>query len=211
MGRSRKSSRPSDPAKIALRRAAEREQQRLSQGDPERWGVDRPALLLPANHTISVSVDVAGRITRARRQDIFDLMRGRGKLSAEAHEAIRRLQDDVAILHQSVGGRADFSPRVDTSRSSQTFTDVRRKASLRVEAALARSGPASARLLGALCESSAALGPALDWRMLVKRETGETLPDAQAAILRGACENLAGAYAVIDRGRTGPGAAPTAG
>ena len=173
--------------------------------------MDGPALVLPANQTVSVDSDLAGRVTRARRQDIFDLMKGRGKLSNEAHEAIRRLQNDVAILHRAVGGRADYSPRVDTSRSSETFTDVRHRASLRVEAALERSGPASARLLGALCESGAALGPAIDWRLLVLRETGETLPDAQAAVLRGACENLAGAYAIIDRGRRKAGATPTAG
>ncbi len=209
MARTRKHSRPSDPAQIALRRAQDRERDRLAQSEPQRWGVDGSSLVLPVNQTVSVESDPAGRITRARRQDVFDLMRGRGKLSVEAHEAIRRLQEDVAILHRAVGGASDYSPRVDTSRSSETFTDVRRRASLRVEAALDRTGPASARLLGALCESSAALGPAVDWRMLVLRETGETLPDAQAAVLRGACENLAGAYAMIDRGRRNA-AMPTA-
>jgi hypothetical protein len=201
MARSRKCSRPADPAQIALRRAQDRERERLAERQPQQWGVDGSALVLPANHTILVESDAAGRVTRARRQDVFDLMKVRGKLSVEAHEAIRRLQDDVAILHRGGGGRVDYSPRVDTLRSSETFTDVRRRASLRIEAALERAGPASARLLGALCESSAALGPAVDWRMLVLRETGETLPDAQAAVLRGACENLAGAYAMIDRGR----------
>ncbi len=211
MGRSRKSLRPATPAQIALRRAIERERERIAEQEPLRWGVDGPALGLPANEMVLVESDSAGRVTRARRQDIFDLMKGRGKLSAKAHEAVRRLQDDTAILHRAIGGCADFAPRVDTSRSSETFTDIRHQASTRVEAVLERSGPASARLLRAVCESGAALGPPMDWRMLVLRETGETLPDAQAAILRGACENLAGAYAIIDRRRLLSGPAPTAG
>ena len=196
---------------IALRRAEERERERLADREPEQWGVDAAGLQLPANETVSIGSDAAGRITRARRQDVFDLFRGRGKLSAQAHGAVRRLQDDIAILHRTVSGGADYSPRVDRSRSPETFTDTRHRASLRIEAALGLSGPASARLLGALCEADAALGPSTDWRMLVKRATGETLPDAQGAILRGACENLAGAYAMIDRGRGRAGASPVDG
>ena len=45
------------------------------------------------------------------------------------------------------------------------------------------------------------LGRSADWRNVVERETGETLPDAQGAILRMACENLAGAYGSADRAR----------
>ena len=33
---------------------------------------------------------------------------------------------------------------------------------------------------------------------------GERLPDAQGALIRAACENLAGAYAAIDQGRRRP-------
>jgi hypothetical protein len=195
---------------IALRRAEERERERVADQEPEKWGVDADGLVLMANESVLVDRDAAGRVTRARRQDIFDLMRMRGKLSAEAHDAIRRLQDDIATLHRAVAGCGDYSPRVDRSRSSETFTDMRHRASSRVEAALRGSGPASARLLSALCEAGAALGPPTGWRTLVRRETGETLPDAQAAVLRGACENLAGAYAIIDRGR-GRGGSPRSG
>jgi hypothetical protein len=195
---------------IALRRAVERERERLANQAPERWGVDANGLALQANETVLVDYDVGGHVKRARRQDIFDLLKGRGKLSVQAHEAIRRLQDDIAVLHRAVATGADYSPRVDKSRSAETFTDIRHQASLRVEAALERSGPASARLLGALCEDGAALGPAMGWRMLVRRETGESLPDAQAAVLRAACENLAGAYVIIDRTRRVGGQTPTA-
>jgi hypothetical protein len=196
---------------IAIRRAVERERERLADQTPEQWGVNAAGLVLAANDTVVVDTDIAGRVTRARRQDIFDLMKGRGRLGPEAHDAVRRLQNDIAILHRAVASGANYSPRVDTSRSSETFTDLRHRASQRVEAALQRCGPASARLLCALCEDGAALGPPMEWRSIVRRETGETLPDAQAAILRGACENLAGAYAIMDRGRGPAGATPTAG
>ncbi len=62
--------------------------------------------------------------------------------------------------------------------------------------------PVNARLLLAVCEADAALGRATDWRALVERETGERLADAQGAILRAAGENLAGAFAILDRRQT---------
>jgi hypothetical protein len=207
MRRSRKIFRPADPEQIALRKAMERERERLADREPGRWGVNAAGLALPENEAISVDADSGGRVTRARRQDIFDLMKGRGKLNARAYDAIRRLQDDIAILHRGAASSGDYSPRVDRSRTSHTFTDTRHQASCRIQAALELSGPTNARLLSALCEAGAALAAPTDWRMLVMRETGETLPDAQAAILRGACDNLAGAYSIIDRGRGMAGAA----
>jgi hypothetical protein len=56
--------------------------------------------------------------------------------------------------------------------------------------------------LAALCEPDVVAGCAADWRAVVARQTGERLPDAQGAVLRAACENLSGAYAIVDR--TGP-------
>jgi hypothetical protein len=79
----------------------------------------------------------------------------------------------------------------------------RLRAGERIAKALALTGPASARLLSLLCEAGAALGQGGDWRSLVERETGERLADAQGAVLRAACENLAAAYAILDR--RGPG------
>jgi hypothetical protein len=113
---------------------------------------------------------------------------------------VRRLQADIAALHRTSEGVTDFRPRVDASRRPDAFGDHRRRAGARVEAALRLSGAASAALLAALCEADVVLGRSGDWRAVVLRETGETLPDAQGAILRAACENLAGAYRTLDRG-----------
>jgi hypothetical protein len=186
----------SSPEAIAARKAAERERAR----DPAAWGLDRAAMALPANARVETRADVAGRAVRARRLDVFDALSGRGALSPAALTAVRRLQDDTALLHRAAGGVAAYAPRIDRSVPMDGPTDARLRAGERVQAALGRAGPVSARLIAALLEP-AALGHGADWREVVARETGERLADAQAAALRAACENLAAAYADLDRGR----------
>ena len=197
MSRKRKVARPSDPMEIARRRAAER----LRAQDPSTWGLDREALSLPAGGSVIANLDAAGRVVRARRQDVFDLLQARGRLSADGVEAVRRLQNDIACLHRTATGGGDFTPRVDRSTTPDGFSDARRRAGERIEAALSLAGDLSARVLTALCEVDVVLGRAADWRDAVARQTGETLPDAQGAVLRMACENLAGAYRRLDRSR----------
>lgn len=195
MSRKSKPARPADPMEIARRRAAER----AKAADPASWGLDTQALALPANLDVTVSPDAVGRPARARRLDVFDLLNARGRLGAAALNAVRRLQDDIACLHRTALGGVNYSPRVDRSIDPGGFGEARRRAGARIDAALSLAGPASARLLCALCEPDVVLGRTADWRGVVERETGETLPDAQGAILRAACENLAGAYGLIDR------------
>jgi hypothetical protein len=199
MTRKRRGHRPADPADIARRRAAERERER----EAANWGLDREALTTrAANADVETKSDAVGRLVRARRQDVFDLLRARGRLSPAALDAVRRLQDDIACLHHTRLGGVSYEPRVDRSTRPQTFNDARLRAGARIEAVLARAGAISARLLAALCEPDVVLGRAADWRAVVERETGETLPDAHGAILRMACENLAGAYGMTDRAPT---------
>jgi hypothetical protein len=195
MSRRRSRIRAADPLAIARLRAAEREKAR----DPANWGLDREALRLAANTGVETRVDPAGRLMRARRQDVFDVFFTRGRLSQAALNAVRRLQADIALLHALAGGVGVYAERVDRSRADENLPDARNKAGRRVSAALSLAGPANARLLLALCEADAALGRATDWRALVERETGERQADAQGAILRAAGENLAGAFAILDR------------
>jgi len=197
MTKKRKPVRPADPMEIARRRAEARAREK----DPAQWGLPVEALALPAQADIEQRRDLAGRVARARRQDVFDLLAARGKLKADAVTAVRRLQDDIAVLHRAPGGVGDLTPRVDRSRTSHTFADARLAAGARIDAVLAFAGSASAGLLVALCEPDVVLGRGVDWRAVVARATGETLPDAQGALLRVACENLAGAYARADRTR----------
>ena len=196
MIRKRKTARPTDPMAIARRRAREC----AAAHDPAAWGIDPDALRLEANQAVETRPGPGGRLARAVRADVFDRLLARGALTAASHNAVRRLQDDMAVLHRTTTGGGDFRPRVDCSLSPGAFDDARRRAGARIDAALSRSGVASARLLGALCEAGCVLGRG-DWRDIVAQVSGERLPAAQSAILRAACDNLAGAYAEIDRGR----------
>lgn len=205
MSRSRRSNGPADPAAILRRRTIQRAlddaRAAPADGGPETWGLDPTGLALAANANVATRADLAGRIVRARRQDVFDRLNARGRLGAEALNAVRRLQSDIAALHRAPSGVGRYGPRVDRSIGAGDLAETRLRAGERIEAALALTGPASARLLLALCEADLVAGRTDDWRAVVRRETGETLPDAQGALVRMACENLAGAYAGLRRGR----------
>ncbi len=198
MTRGRKKRGPADPLEIARRRAEEK----ALETDPATWGLRREALALTSNSNVAVGSDIAGRALRARRQDVFDLMSARGRLGPAPLTAVRRLQEDIATLHRTALGGVSYEPRVDRSIDPQGFSDSRRRAGARIERVLGLAGPSSARLLAALCEPDLVMGRTADWRAVVERETGESLADAQGAILRMACENLAGAYAIMDRTRS---------
>ena len=144
-------------------------------------------------------MDLKGRAVRARRQDVFELLLGRGSLSRSGYEAVRRLQEDIAVLHRTLAGVSEFTPRVDRSRHPEGLTVARQRAGERIDAVLALAGPLTGGVIRALCEADVALGRPADWRTVVATFAGERLPDAQGAILRFACENLAGAYACLDR------------
>ena len=185
----RKSHRPASPADIARRRS----QMQLAKAE-EPPAIDAAHLALPVNAEVKVAKDGAGRVVRARRQDVFDLLCARGKLTPSALTAVRRLQEDMAVLHRTISCGGDLAPRVDRSRRPESFGEARLAAGARIEATLSRAGPITARLLVALVEPEVVGGRSIAWREIVARETGETLPDAQGAVLRIACENLAEAY-----------------
>ena len=191
----RRASSPASPLEIAHRRAAERE----AAADPANWGADPAALKLNANADVELATGARGRVTRARRVDVFDQLAGRGALPSTSLGAVRRLQEDVARLHRTLAGARQVTPRVDVSRNPKAFAEAHLQAGARIAAVMDLAGPASARLLSALIEPHVALGQAIDWRSVVRRETGEQLADAQTAVLRLACENLAGAYRRLDR------------
>jgi hypothetical protein len=197
MKKKRRPGSPSSPMQIALRRADARSRER----DPAAWGIDATQLELGANREVEISIAAGGKVGRARRADIFDLFLARGKLSAAAHGAVRRLQDDMAVLHRTLAGGGEFTPRVDRSLTPTAFSERRLRAAHRIDEALSLAGPASARIVAALCEADVVLGRAGAWRAVVERESGERLADGQSAVLRMACDNLAGAYGLIDRGR----------
>lgn len=200
----RRTAPPSSPQSILRRRVLER----ARAAEPDCWGVEAKSLRLPANSDVDARLGAGGKVVRARRQDVFDVFAARGRLGPEALGAVRRLQQDLAMLHRSLSGARDFAPRVDVQRSPQGFSEARLRAGERIAAVLELSGAASARLLSALCEPAIVEGRQSDWRAVVERETGERLADAQGATLRAACENLAGAYRLFDDRRRGPHGPP---
>lgn len=197
---------PSAPQAILNRRNLER----THAPDPDEGGVNAKSLRLPSNSDVDMRLGGGGKVLRARRQDVFDLFAGRGRLAPEAVGAVRRLQQDMAILHRTLSGVRDFAPRVDAQRHAEGLSESRLKAGERIATVLELSGVASARLLAALCEAAVVEGRTADWRAVVERETGERLADAQAAALRAACENLAGAYRAVDNRRRGSHSRATA-
>lgn len=204
MPRRTKARAPATPADILRRRLETRAIEDRDRLDAEGGGIEPTMLRLAVNAEVRVETDLAGRVTRARRQDVFDLFQARGKLGPDAYQAVRRLQNDIAILHRVISGGGDITPRVDRSVAPESFNDARLAAGARIEAVLERAGAASARLLVALCEPAVIAGRGADWRDVVVRLTGERLPDAQGAIVRVACENLAGAYIAARAARRPP-------
>ncbi len=199
MANKRKTRRPSDPMQIARRRLAEREAAR----DPANWGLDRETLNLAANADVEARPGPGSKLARARRNDVFDFFATRGRMSEGARDAVRRLQSDIAVPHRTMSGGGELTPRTDRSRRPDPFANARIAAGERIAAALTLTGAASARVLSALVEADVVLGRPSDWRQVVEAASGEKLADAQGAVLRSACENLAGAYALIDRQRRG--------
>ncbi|HZZ34337.1 MAG TPA: hypothetical protein VFE03_01335 [Caulobacteraceae bacterium] len=197
MTKRRKTSRPADPMEIARRRAEERARAR----EPQTWGADPAALRLPANVQVDLQTDARGRVSRARRVDVFELFRSRGSLRPASYDAVRRLQDEIATLHRTPFAAVSYTPRVDSSRRPGVISDASHRAGRRIDQVLSLTGLANARLLAALCEIDMVLGRTPDWRATVVRETGERLADAQGARVRAACDNLAEAYAELDRNR----------
>lgn len=201
---------PFDPAaaerarQARLNRDADRRAQaRYDDDRPESWGVAPDALRLPANADVEAARDGRGRVTSAHRSDVFERLHARGGLSVAELAAVRRLQGDM-------GARAGlFRPEaglvyVDQQGSSEGVTQRMVAAGRRVERALALVGPRQALLLRGLLEPATTTGSLVDWRAVVARETAETNPNVQAALIRAAADNLALAYRAVDtppRGR----------
>ena len=193
--------RPHNPAAAMAARLLRLEQavaaERAEAADPARWGVDASALALPAQAEVTAVRDGRGRIAHAHRADVFERLHGRGGLSDGQLAAVRRLVRDMGVRAGLFRASPDLV-KVDAQAKSDGATQRMLEAGRRVDAALAAAGLGSARLLRALVEPAAAAGQG-DWREAVVRETGETNPHAQAALVRSACDNLRLAYQALDR------------
>ena len=135
---------PQEPPPRLARRYRPPRDSEMRQPEREEPPIDPAHLALPVNAGVNVTRDLAGRIARARRQDVFDLMCARGKLTPSALTAVRRLQEDMAVLHRTISCGGDLTPRVDRSRRPESFGEARLAAGTRIEPrspAPARSPP----------------------------------------------------------------------
>jgi hypothetical protein len=200
MGRTK----PFDPAtaerqrQTRLTREGEaRAKTRTDDGRPQTWGLAQGSLALPANQAVQTACDGRGKVVAAYRADVFDILHGRGALSDTELAAARRLETDMG-LRVGLFRPSNLYVLVDDQGAVEGATQRMLEAGARVEQALAAVGPRQAVLLRSLVEPAIIHGRVVDWRAVVARETGETNPHVQAAMVRSACDNLALAYRAID-------------
>lgn len=205
---------PSDPLEILHRRVQERAARLEAAGDaahaeklrarnPGEWGVSAEIVRLDTSNDtddnfVELARDIRGQLVAAKRSDAFDLLHSGGGLSDEQHRASRRLFRDMALA----AGVRDYQDWLrdhidgglgDPGAPTQVMID----ASRRVNVALSRVGPVSAKILRGLNEPMIA-GEVRPWRAIVQRLSGEKDRNAQAALVRQACEGLVLVYRDID-------------
>ena len=149
---------------------------------------------------VEVTASVRGGQAAARRDDVFDRLLARQALSAAAHQAVRRLDADMTERRGDSSGDRKLGERTGGSGTRDLVTQRMIDAGDRIEAALALIGRRDAALLRELLEPRQVMvGEGVErWRQVVVVLTGETGKDAQAAVLRAACENLVLAYREVD-------------
>lgn len=192
-------------AKAAEKRAQERRAGFESVGlSPEAADLDQnEGVVVEQMKRTDAKAGERGNEKRARRDDVFDmLLRSEGVEAEEAHRrraalvAVRRLEKDI-LIRMGDGDRGQS--RVDSGFGGGR-TDAQIDAGIRLDAVLARIGRRDAELLSELISPFKVISNAPQrWRVVAVRLTGELNAMAQAARIRGACDNLAEAFFDIDR------------
>jgi len=158
---------------------------------------------------VRVVHDADYRIIAAHRLDVFSLLHsrkgpqedgkpGKAALTDQQLAAARRLENLIAIAYGHE--RPEISmDRVDkaTATASEQITQAMIDASRLLQIVLSKCGRRDAELLCALMSgTNARLGSG--WRDTVERITDESRKEAQAAVIRAACQNLVLAWQALD-------------
>lgn len=224
--RSKYATRPSDPAEAKRRRMLELEAAARAEvakaereKDPRNWGIAPELALLETANDLDLRPDITGRIVRAKRWDIFSLLRstkiGPNRtdtvLNGDHIIAVDRLQRDIAIRHMTAGasgnGRASDTPedfplaRILATERLLNVVETRDKP-LGVLIQMARqdkAGATLAKLLVDLSTPTITRGERVNWRSVVETVTGEHRKALQAGKVREACDALVNAYGGVDR------------
>ena len=184
-------------------------QQREEAKKPENWGPN-PATL--RQDGVRISAPAKGRVASVRRDDVFHRFHARSALSDAALTSIRRLDED--LTERAAEGRQGHGDKVDGSAHRRDITVDQIEAAERVDAVLAKMGRRDAALLLELLRPARVLTNSYmepgknghpperveteRWRLVVRLLCGEVHVNAQGAVLRSACENLALAYRELD-------------
>jgi len=149
------------------------------------------------------------RIIAAHRLDVFSLLHsrkgpqedgkpGKAALTDQQLRAARRLENLIAIAYGHERPELTMD-RVDkaTATASEQITQAMIDASRLLQIVLSKCGRRDAELLCALMSgTNARLGSG--WRDTVERITDESRKEAQAAVIRAACQNLVLAWQALD-------------
>ena len=137
-----------------------------------------------------VTTDLAGRIVRARRVDVFQLLLERGAIPQESFNAIRDHETDLATAQgfNTPERRPDHIRASVEGAPGQNITQAMIEASRMIQWVEAMLTTRDALLLKALLhENDANCGR---WRGTVQRITGENRDDAHAVAIRCMAANL---------------------
>lgn len=200
MTRKTRKAKPTDPAEIARKNWEAK--QRAKQ--PENWGVEKAQLLLPAQSAVKSDEDAKGKVVRALRCDVFELLykRGttKGDLNQAHYDAVRQFESDLAARYRLEGSTRLDGVIVSTSLQPSAVTDRSVDAGKRVDKVLVILGRDAAKLLLALTAPTTLRGELPNWRRAVETMAGVHHPLAQVSHVRKLCASVADAYSAIGYG-----------
>lgn len=188
-----KATKPFDPAEAA-RLAYEQRR------DPGKWGLNEEALRLAANSEVTDEAETRLKVRRVQRFDVFHLLHARGSLTDGQLAAVRRMQDDMSILHATSGQRRGTSGPADIAGFSAARCEAGKRLTDALDGDDGYGGiPARSKaLLRALSEPEIVEGRRTNWRAEVQRITGEYRKIEQGKLVVLACKDLTGSYSALD-------------
>lgn len=204
-GRGRNRGRSNKRFTSAAPKAIAAPQEAQGRPSPESWGIDAQAIALASNADVEARHDPGGRIGRAQRRDVFAQLfyRPGASLAPTSYDAVRRFQEDLAILHRTQGA----SDAVRVTGAGQTgalaaitagFSITRAQAGERIDAVLAGMRPWCAKLIREICEAEVVVGQSVDWKAIVRRFTNQKRPSQAGEMVRMAADDMAESYRRID-------------
>lgn len=187
---------PSAPREIEAAQAANDTEATEARNQTELVASRAEARRLKAQPGVRVSVDGVGKLTGARRLDLFALLLERSTISQEQHDAVRWLE---ATMHVAMGWdsperRPDHIRATTEGAPGQSVSQTMIDASREVARIRDLFDPREWSVLEALLQPQAAI--LTRWRDVVERQTGEKTDHGQAAALRRICERLMWAKSV---------------